>query len=52
VKDSYPSKNDFRWDFAARGKYDTVSVWWHYGPDAAPPRELTGDLVATTAVQL
>ncbi len=47
AKDSYPSKNDFRWDFAARGKYAPVSVWWHDGPDAGPPRELAGDVVAT-----
>jgi hypothetical protein len=47
VKDSYPSKNSFRWDFAARGKFAPVSVWWHDGPDAAPPRDLAGDLVAT-----
>jgi hypothetical protein len=47
VKAAYPSQNDFRWDFAARGKFAPVWVWWHDGPDAAPPKELTGDLVAT-----
>jgi hypothetical protein len=47
VKDAYPSQNDFRWDFAARGKFAPVSVWWHDGPVAAPPKDLTGDLVAT-----
>lgn len=47
VKDSYPSRTDFRWDFAARGKYDPVAVWWHDGPDATPPKQLTADLVAT-----
>jgi hypothetical protein len=47
VKDSYPSQNDFRWDFAARGKYAPVSVWWHDGPKAQPPQDLTGDLIAT-----
>jgi len=45
--DSYPAENSFRWDFAARGKYPAVSVWWHDGPRAAPPAELTRDLVAT-----
>ncbi|MBM3860544.1 MAG: Gfo/Idh/MocA family oxidoreductase [Verrucomicrobia bacterium] len=47
TKDSYPSKMKFRWDFAAREKFDPVSVWWHDGEDAAPPANLTGDLVAT-----
>jgi len=47
VQAAYPSKNDFRWDFAARGKYAPVSVWWHDGPDAGPPREHTADLLAT-----
>lgn len=47
VKDSYPAKNKFRWDFAARGKYDPVSVWWIDGPDAAPPAHVTEDLRAT-----
>jgi hypothetical protein len=47
VKDSYPAVNSFRWEFAARGKFAPVSVWWHDGPDAAPPAHLTGDLVAT-----
>jgi predicted dehydrogenase len=47
VKAAYPSQNDFRWDFAARGKYAPVSVWWHDGPTAAPPADLTGDVIAT-----
>ncbi len=47
VKDSYPSRNDFRWDFAARGKFAPVTVWWHDGPDAVPPPDLTRDVVAT-----
>ncbi|MBM3853114.1 MAG: Gfo/Idh/MocA family oxidoreductase [Verrucomicrobia bacterium] len=47
VYDAYPSRTDLRWDFAARGKFAPVSVWWHDGPDAAPPADLTGDLVAT-----
>lgn len=47
VKASYPSANRFRWDFAARGKYDPVSVWWIDGPTANPPREHTGDILAT-----
>lgn len=47
VLDSYPSRNDFRWNFAKRGKYDPVSVWWHDGPEAEPPPDLTADLRAT-----
>jgi hypothetical protein len=47
IKDSYPSRTKYRWDFAAREKFDPVSVWWHDGEDAAPPANLTGDLVAT-----
>jgi hypothetical protein len=47
VRDAYPSQNDFRWDFAARGALAPVSVWWHDGPAAQPPPDLTGDLVAT-----
>lgn len=47
VFDASPSKTDFRWDFAARGKFAPVSVWWHDGEDAAPPPDLTRDLVAT-----
>lgn len=47
VQASYPSSNSFRWDFAPRGKFDAVSVWWHDGPEAGPPRDLAGDVVAT-----
>ena len=47
VKDSYPSATRFRWDFAARPGFAPVSVWWHDGADAAPPPEVTQDLVAT-----
>ncbi|MBI5770918.1 MAG: Gfo/Idh/MocA family oxidoreductase [Verrucomicrobia bacterium] len=47
AKASYPAVNSFRWDFAARGKFDAVSVWWHDGPDAAPPADLTADVRAT-----
>jgi predicted dehydrogenase len=47
VKDSYPAKNRFRWDFAARGKFDPVSVWWIDGPDAGPPADVTTDIRAT-----
>ncbi len=47
VKDSYPAQNKFRWDFAARGKFDPVSVWWHDGPDAGPPADFTADIRAT-----
>ena len=47
VKDSYPAANKFRWDFAARGKFDAVSVWWHDGPEAGPPESMTADILAT-----
>lgn len=47
VKDSYPAENKFRWDFAARGKFDPVSVWWIDGPNAAPPQDYTADILAT-----
>lgn len=47
VKDSYPSATRFRWDFAAREGFAPVSVWWHDGAEAAPPPELTKDLIAT-----
>lgn len=47
VKAAYPSANDFRWDFAARGKYAPVSVWWHDGPKAAPPADYGRQLIAT-----
>ena len=47
VLDSYPSKNDFRWDFSTRPDSKPVSMWWHDGPGAAPPRDLCGDLMAT-----
>lgn len=47
VKDSYPSQNKFQWHFAARGKFDPVTVWWHDGPNAGPPEDLMGDIRAT-----
>jgi hypothetical protein len=47
IKDSYPSWATFRWDFAAREKFDPVSVWWHDGVKAGPPGALTADLKAT-----
>ncbi|MBM3887896.1 MAG: Gfo/Idh/MocA family oxidoreductase [Verrucomicrobia bacterium] len=47
IKDSYPSWATFRWDFAAREKFDPVSVWWHDGEKAGPPDHLTADLKAT-----
>jgi hypothetical protein len=47
IKDSYPSVTRFRWDFAARENFAPVSVWWHDGAQAAPPPELTQDLVTT-----
>jgi predicted dehydrogenase len=47
VKDSYPSQNKFQWHFAARGKFDPVTVWWHDGPNAGPPESVTDDVRAT-----
>ena len=47
VKDSYPSENKFQWHFAARGKYDPVTVWWIDGPKANPPEDVTADIRAT-----
>ena len=47
LKDSYPSATTFRWDFAAREKMDAVSVYWHDGPQAGPPEELSKELLAT-----
>ena len=47
IKDSYPSWATYRWDFAAREKFDPVSVWWHDGEKAGPPEALTADLKAT-----
>jgi hypothetical protein len=39
LKDSYPSANRFRWDFAARPGMDPVSLYWHDGRQAGPPEE-------------
>jgi hypothetical protein len=47
AKDSYPSENKFQWHFAARGKYDPVTVWWIDGPNAGPPADVTADVRAT-----
>ncbi len=47
IKDSYPSATTYRWDFAAREKFDPVSVWWHDGEKAGPPDAVTADLKAT-----
>jgi predicted dehydrogenase len=47
LKDSYPSATDFRWEFAARGSFAPVTVWWHDGPKAGPPGELGRELVST-----
>jgi hypothetical protein len=46
-KDSYPSANIFRWDFAAREGFGPVSVYWHDGPKAGPPDEQGKELLAT-----
>jgi hypothetical protein len=47
LKDSYPSATDFRWEFAARGQFAPVTVWWHDGPKAGPPDALGQELVST-----
>ncbi|MHB9048249.1 MAG: Gfo/Idh/MocA family protein [Pirellulales bacterium] len=47
LKDSYPSASKFRWDFAARGDFAPVSVWWHDGAQAGPPEELGKELLST-----
>jgi len=47
VKDSYPSANDFRWEFPAREGMDPVVVWWHDGPKAGPPEELGKEYLGT-----
>ena len=36
-----------RWDFAARGPFAPVTVWWHDGPKAGPPEELGKELLST-----
>ena len=47
AKDSYPAENKFQWHFAARGKYDPVTVWWIDGPYAGPPNDVTADIRTT-----
>jgi GFO/IDH/MocA oxidoreductase family protein len=47
LKDSYPSATDFRWEFAARGQFAPVTVWWHDGVKAGPPEELGKELIST-----
>lgn len=47
AKDSYPSRNQFVWSFAARGSFAPVTVSWVDGPDAGPPQNVTSDIVAT-----
>ncbi len=47
AKDSYPAENKFQWKFAARGKFDPVTVWWIDGPNAGPPEHVTADIRAT-----
>ena len=47
LHDSYPSANDFRWEFPARGNWAPVSLWWHDGRRAGPPEELGKELLAT-----
>jgi predicted dehydrogenase len=47
AKASYPAENKFQWHFAARGKFDPVTVWWIDGPNAGPPADVTADIRAT-----
>jgi len=47
IKDSYPSKTSFRWDFPARDNMAPVSVWWHDGPQAGPKPEQVAELLPT-----
>ena len=47
LKDSYPSATKFCWEFAARDRFDAVKVYWHDGPKAGPPEELSKELLAT-----
>jgi len=47
LKDSYPSGTDFCWEFAARGQFAPVTVWWHDGVKAGPPAELGKELLST-----
>lgn len=47
LKDSYPSATDFCWEFAARGQFAPVTVWWHDGVKAGPPEELGKELLST-----
>lgn len=47
LKDSYPSATDFRWEFAARGQFAPVTVWWHDGVKAGPPEDLGKELLST-----
>ncbi len=47
LQDSYPSATDFRWEFAARGRFAPVTVWWHDGVKAGPPEALGKELIAT-----
>jgi hypothetical protein len=46
LKDSYPSATKFRWDYAARGDFAPVSLWWHDGGKAGPPEELAKELAS------
>ena len=45
LKETYPSKGAFRFDFAARGKLAPVSVWWTDG-GRYPPEHATAGLKA------
>jgi len=47
LKDSYPSATKFRWDFAPRGDFPAVALYWHDGPKAGPPEELSKELTST-----
>jgi len=47
LRDSYPSATDFKWEFAARGSFAPVTVWWHDGVKAGPPQQLGSELIST-----
>lgn len=47
VKDSYPSGNTFKWEFAPRPGMDSCTVYWHDGPKAAIPEAFHADFKTT-----
>lgn len=49
LKDSYPSANTFRWEFAtaAGAGNKPLTLFWHDGVKAGPPQELGNELLST-----